>query len=711
MLNDETKKTIQQAYRTLLENKSLKPRYGQKLMIAEIARTLGNIESDDDGNRITEGHVCVVEAGTGTGKTVAYTLSTLPVAKAHGKKVVISTATVALQEQVVYKDLPDILRHSDFKFTYALAKGRGRYLCLSKLDRQLSDDEAVANMALYEDELSYKLADDTRELYQGMLDKLGSNDWDGDRDNWVDAIDDTNWRGVTTNHLECTGRRCSNYEQCCFYNARKSIHGVDVIVANHDLVLSDLALGGGVVLPDPKDVIFVFDEGHHLPDKAISHFAHYGRIKGTDKWLTQVEKNLGKMVSQMGAPGTLGAVIEEVPAITRQLSEQMVALDGLLGQLVDFEQSSNSVHANSPQHRFQHGQVPDELKSFAHNLQVGFSRLTDSLEKIVNELKDALSDDFTGIAKHDAETWYPIIGVLASRATAGFELWSTYAASDPAGEPPRARWLTQIEAGNDYDIEACASPILSARALQACLWDNCYGAVVTSATLTALGRFERFMMRSGVPVESTFNVMPSPFDFANSAVFEVPTLACDPSNTESHTAALVEYIENEIAEKIGALVLFTSNKQMNDVLFGLSPEKRKEIIAQGDYSKQEMIRMHKQRIDKKQNSILFGLSSLSEGIDLPGKYLEHVILAKLPFAVPDDPVEATLSEWMENQGRNPFMEISVPDASVRLIQAAGRLLRTETDTGKVSLLDRRVVTRRYGKALLDALPPFTRKIA
>jgi ATP-dependent DNA helicase DinG len=128
---------------------------------------------------------------------------------------------------------------------------------------------------------------------------------------------------------------------------------------------------------------------------------------------------------------------------------------------------------------------------------------------------------------------------------------------------------------------------------------------------------------------------------------------------------------------------------------------------QGDNSKQEMLVQHKKRIDDGQGSVLFGLASFAEGVDLPGKYCTHVIIAKLPFAVPDDPIEAALSEWIEARGGNAFMEITVPDASLKLIQACGRLLRTETDTGKISLLDRRIITKRYGKAILNSLPPFT----
>ena len=157
-------------------------------------------------------------------------------------------------------------------------------------------------------------------------------------------------------------------------------------------------------------------------------------------------------------------------------------------------------------------------------------------------------------------------------------------------------------------------------------------------------------------------------------------------------------------------MLFSSRRQMLEVYAGLNREFRERVLVQGDLSKQELIRQHRAQVDKKNPSVIFGLASFAEGVDLPGRYCEHVVIAKIPFAVPDDPVEAALSEWIERNGGNPFMEIAVPDASLRLIQACGRLLRNEQDSGVVTLLDRRLVTQRYGKAILNALPPFRREI-
>jgi ATP-dependent DNA helicase DinG len=179
-------------------------------------------------------------------------------------------------------------------------------------------------------------------------------------------------------------------------------------------------------------------------------------------------------------------------------------------------------------------------------------------------------------------------------------------------------------------------------------------------------------------------------------------------NASEHTAELIELLPTLLRAEEGSLVLFSSRRQMNDVWEGLPPVWQERTLRQDDYSKQEVLRRHRDAVDAGRGSVIFGLASFAEGVDLPGAYCAHVVIAKLPFSVPDDPVDASLAEWLESQGRNPFMEISVPDAALRLVQASGRLLRTESDTGRITLLDRRILTRRYGHAILDSLPAFSR---
>src|SRR5690606_24869394 len=214
MLSTELKSQIQGAYTRFLEAKDLKPRYGQRLMIAEVTKVLGAIKADDEGRRDGEPAVVAVEAGTGTGKTVAYSLAAIPTAKAAGKRLVIATATVALQEQIVHKDLPDLMRNSGLNFSFALAKGRGRYLCLSKLDRLWQEGGAHTYTVLLFVVDGFRRDVDERSQYPfcSMIEKRAGSRWDGDRDTWPEELADPDWARLTTDHSQCTGRHCPNFQ-------------------------------------------------------------------------------------------------------------------------------------------------------------------------------------------------------------------------------------------------------------------------------------------------------------------------------------------------------------------------------------------------------------------------------------------------------------------------------------------------------------------
>jgi len=707
LLSDELKGSIREAYGAIMESKSLTPRWGQRQMIAEIANTLSHIpppgETGDE--RPT---VCVIEAGTGTGKTIAYAVAAIPLAQARGKRLVVATATIALQEQFVNKDLPDIRESSGLDFSFTLAKGRRRYVCLSKLDRLMAEGQGDPGLLpLYPDEMGAPQAAEAMPVYNGMLDALGRGQWDGDRDNWPDNIPDDVWYGVTTDHSQCSGRRCPNISQCSFYRARDELQSADIIVTNHDLTLSDLALGGGAILSPPEESIYVFDEGHHLPDKALSHFASFCRLHTTIQWLQDSKKMLAQAAPVLAALENLQRPLQTLPA---QMDEAVASLQ-VAEQVVAalFDESDVDDSRDDQQLRFEHGLVPASLMPVAAALTRQFEALVGGLSRMENLLEDALEDDFAGLGKADIETWHINAGGMLGRAENALALWREYAVSGEGETPPKARWITLLNSGGQFGFDLRCSPVLAADILQECLWSRAAGVVVTSATITALSSFERFILHSGAPPEASYKVVASPFDYTN-ATFTVPPMDCDPGDARAHTDALIRQLPRILDRAEGSLVLFSSRRQMLEVYQGLGGEFGESILMQGDYSKQEILRRHRATIDSGQGSVIFGLASFAEGVDLPGDYCRHVVIAKIPFAVPDSPLEAALAEWVEAQGRNAFMEISVPDAALRLVQASGRLLRTEEDTGRVTLMDRRILTRRYGRAILDSLPPFQRQL-
>ena len=679
-LTDAVKDEIQIAYRTWLAARDFKPRRGQRQMIAQIARSLS---ADVD-------RIAVVEAGTGTGKTAAYCLAAIPLAQSLNKTIVLSTATVALQEQVILQDLPDIQQRAGLKFSLTLAKGRGRYLCLKRLDDHLK----------YTDQQEIPIFDATDEdhtvLYQEMLNRFSQGQWDGEVDSWAEGMSDSAWSGVTTDHRGCSNNRCSFFKQCPFFRARSHLEGSDVIVANHDLVLADLALGGGAVLPEPEDCIYILDEAHHIADKTQNHFSTNARVNGTIQWLDNVNKVLSSLAQRFGRPANLTSLATSAAAEADALTRYLHALsEGLNTLPFETKEEDREVY------RFPQGDIPATLMDLSMALLPSMGKLCDVVEQARELLQEAVAGNTDWQNAYEAEDWLVPVGQLQSRALATRALFEDYALG--ASRPRRyARWLNR----NFYDVEMVSAPIEPGNILQEVLWQRCYGAVCTSATLTALGRFDRFIERVGLQPDVSAAVIASPFNYPEVATFHVPAMQSDPRDFDAHTEEVIALIPDLLNRHVSALVLFTSWRQLNAVISGLPKTLAEGLLVQGEGSKQALLQEHRQRIDEGKSSYLFGVASFSEGLDLPGEYCRHVVIVKLPFSVPDDPVDQAIAEWAEAQGRNAFYEISVPDASLRLVQACGRLIRSEKDYGTISMLDKRIVTQRYGRALIESLPPF-----
>ncbi|AOY87556.1 ATP-dependent DNA helicase DinG [Marinobacter salinus] len=729
-LTDETKQQIQQGYRDVLAGKDIRARYGQRLMIAEIARYMGDI-TDNDGQRTSPPATCVVEAGTGTGKTLAYLIAAIPVAKALGKTLVISTATVALQDQIVLKDLPDLKKHSKMDFSWTLAKGRGRYLCMSRLEARLHDEGNGDSdtMPLFLLDGPQGEEPGTRAFFEEMLASYGSREWDGDRDHWPEQIPDDVWRQVTTDHRQCTNRHCSYFDSCAFFDARKDLDDADIVVANHDLVLADLALGGGAILPEPENALFIFDEAHHLPAKALNHFAASVPLNSTRQWLKQLSQALAKMQPYL-APSTQGAkTLDRISSASREVD---LAIASVYEEAEDNTGWEFNEERRSAQWRYPEGELPERLAELAAEARIATANLVRHLGSLADELQGAFDERKEHeIDRDTAEAWFPVIGSFHSRSEEQLRLWAAWSEQTgavqkqaetetegsgepearPAGyrSPPPARWALKQRWDHAEDITLYSSPVLADNLLHSRLWSRAYGAVLTSATLTALGRFDRLRTRAGLPEATRYLVVPSSFRYSEMATVEVPAMSAMPTD-DAFSNELIERLPGLWAGEKATLVLFTSRRQMQQVRDALAPEYPELIITQDDMAKGEVLRQHCSRVDEGRPSVLFGVASFAEGIDLPGKYLHHVVITRLPFSVPDDPIEASLAEWVTQRGGNPFMEITVPDASIKLVQAVGRLLRTENDTGRVTILDRRIIARRYGQLLLDALPPFRRII-
>ncbi|MEJ2044225.1 MAG: ATP-dependent DNA helicase DinG [Reinekea sp.] len=699
MLSESVKSQIQSAYSNYLKSRELRARLGQKQMLAQVARSLGAIELDSEGRRLGNAAISVIEAGTGTGKTVGYVLSAVPVAQALGKKLVITTATVALQEQVVTKDIPDIQKNTDLVFNAVLAKGRGRYLCTQKLEQLIQFySGTVVAMSLFEETMEADEA--TLTFYNEMMTTFGSGDWSGDRDQWPDKLDDRMWSSLTSTHRECLSRRCPHYQNCPFFVARKELEEADVIIANHDLVLADLSLGGGVILPAPEDSIYVFDEGHHLPDKALTHFANQLTVKYILNQLDSWRKQLPKLRLELACGDTSERLIDELDidlkSAHQQLAMTWTALQPWFNRLTSDEPVQTLLQPDQ--------QAP--VTELLAPLQSPFIKLSNALNSLEESTRKQLNSTDDIATKERMQNALPTVGRWISRIEPARDLISSWISPDMEKAPPTARWLEKIDTPETQDLVLNTSPVSATNVLSSYLWNRACGVVVTSATLTIEGKFDRYLTQAGIFEAADVLKVDSPFDYPNLVRAKVPGFAEDGGKREVHTQSIVQLIESHLPKATGNLVLFSSRAQMLEVYDQLSGAWQGIVTLQDDLPKSALIAQHKERLEEGAGSTLFGLASLAEGVDLPGNYLTHLVIAKIPFGVPDDPISSTLSLWLESRGMNPFQIVTLPAATIRMVQACGRLIRHETDSGTIWIMDRRLVERRYGRTIINSLPKY-----
>ncbi len=707
MLTDLEKNAIRDHYRAISQNlPQFRPRSAQREMIAAIAnafsRTQTRAEGEEAPKRDGES-IVVVEGPTGVGKSLAYLLAGGIMAQTRGKRLIVSSATVALQEQLVNRDLPFLVAKSGLELTFALAKGRGRYLCPYKL-YQLTQSNAQQNLLGFEAPAvlwDSKPKPEELKLLRDMADEFAARRFNGDRDTWPEKIDDAVWMKVNNDNYGCLKAACPNRSECPFYLARDTLENVDVVVANHDLLMVDIGMGGGVILPAPENSFYCIDEAHHLPKKALSQFAAQHSWNQAVWALEKLPAVTDKIAALTDKAELANLADEAAAALLESLHEWQFHLSE--------EPELRPAENNESVWLWQDGKIPEALELTVSNTAVAAR----SLYKHANSLNDALAaarrDKDQNSAQIDRlSTEFGVFRARIEQITAAWDLLATVPAE---GEEPLAKWITRrLDDKNDYIFHA--SPISSASHLANNLWRRAAGAVLTSATLQSLGSFNLILRQTGLQwlPETTTLALQSPFDFDAQGELYIPPVHASPKDPAAHTAAIVEWLPKLVSteEAIGTLVLFSSRKQMQEVALRLPEAYLPLLLVQGELPKATLLQKHHQAIGEGRASIIFGLDSFAEGLDLPGEACVQVIIAKLPFAMPDNPVEKTQNRWIEQRGGNPFIEITVPEASIKLIQAVGRLIRTESDYGRVTILDNRVKTQNYGRQMLACLPPFKR---
>lgn len=674
-------------------------------MAACVATTLAQADLGEHATPTKS--IAVVQAGTGVGKSAAYASTAIAMALQRKTRVLISTATVALQEQLMTKDLPALAQSMDQPFVFALAKGRGRYVCKLKLERLVGNGGVVDDLfdadndaptpQKFGTQLSQEEAEERRiHLYETMANSLATGHWDGDRDTLADAPDPRDWSTVAAERHTCTVRHCPRFRDCSYYEARTRLAEANVIVANHDLVLASL---GMKTLPDLDNCLVVFDEGHHLPAVALDQFSSSMDLSNL-RWLDKLPKTVQEVCNalQLHAGDDVNTVTSQLKQVLTQFAR--VAMDMVWAQTGQNAQGQGQDGTL----RFANGVLPEALTEPITQIQAQSTGLSKMLESLGVDVKAVAKEDPAQATQ--CALLYAKLGALAPRLNA---IVSTAGLLLEHGEQPLAKWL-QAESENGYlTMTAHACPIVPGDLLRQFLWSQVRGAVVTSASLTSCGSFDYFLHEAGLfnnPNVTALEVA-SPFDYARQGTLTVVMTQADPKQADAYTREMVAELMTDLADvQRGALVLFTSRAQMRTATEALPAALMEVVLVQNTLSRSRLLASHMARVEAGLPSVIFGMQSFGEGLDLPGALCETVFITKLPFAPPSEPVDEARAEWLRSVGRDPFNELVIPATGIKLLQWTGRAIRTEEDHAAVICYDKRLLQQSYGRRMLAGLPPY-----
>lgn len=619
--------------------KGYEARPAQEAMAAAVARVLG-----DSGTLL-------VEAGTGTGKSLAYLLPALERAADSGGRVIVSTHTLNLQAQLLHQDLPLALSALGAGLEVVRAVGRGNYLCQLRL-RTASEFNAP------------DLFGGRHALFAQVADWAQGGG--GLREDAPVTMDQASWEAVQVEAFGCLGKGCPYAPSCAFLRDREALQGARVVVSNHALLMADLAArrAGSSLLPEAETL--VVDEAHHLADVAGAHLGlrlhRTGLMKAFDR-LHDPRRRLNLIDRLDGGSAGLSGLLKACRGATAELFERAAGLAG-------------EAQALPPR------------------------SLDDTLSQPLSELAEALRRQ--GL----------LLKELPQGLGASVEAQSLAQQMDAASESLRV-WLEQ-DAGSSVfwvDLEQGRTPVLRSAPLDVgpLLLEHLYprhrNVILTSATLTVGGAFGYMRGRLGLGEDAEELALPAAFDYASQVEMHLSAAAPEPQDEEAYLDALERGIKTALERSLGrAFVLVTNFRHLRELAGRLRPfiEERGWLCLeqQKGARREDLLKAFKDH----GQAVLFGAASFWEGVDVPGEALSCVIIVRLPFAVPDTPLERARQDRVREQGGEPFRDLSLPEAVLKLKQGFGRLIRHSTDRGWFVLLDPRALTRPYGRVFLASLP-------
>jgi ATP-dependent DNA helicase DinG len=608
------------------------PRAGQRAMAAAVADTL------------EEGGVLLAEAGTGTGKTLAYLVPAI----LNRQRVLISTGTKNLQEQIYFKDIPALRTALGVTFSATYMKGRANYLCLHRLDQLRAHPAAPAD-------------------FVSMIDEWRRVTGTGDRAELTDLEEDSSlWHDVSAQADTCLGQDCPQYRDCYVTRMRQKAAESDLVIVNHHLLCADASVRQstyGEVIPDCHYAIV--DEAHQLEDVATQYFG----IAISNYRVTDIVRDTERALNL----GTIDDPESELRHAITRVDDHALTFFGALQMA-----------------RHARGGFEERLRIgpgwFGDVLDDGLGLIA-ALGALADELKKRAGTDEPG-AQHneDAET-------LSRRAA---ELRDHLTFLLEAGDPAFVYFLETRNRG----VFLRAAPIDVSKIVREMLFDRMKATVMTSATLTVEGSFDYVKGRLGVPEAGELRV-PSEFDFSEQAILYLPKQMPQPKSPQYADAVAREVLDLLRRSEGRAFVLFTSYAMLRTVRDRVEPLVPYPVIVQGTAPRSALLAQFRTT----PNAVLFATSSFWQGVDVVGEQLSCVIIDKLPFASPGDPITQARIEAINAEGGDAFKDYQVPLAILAMLQGLGRLIRHRTDRGVLAVLDPRLKTMGYGRRFLDSFPP------
>lgn len=647
---------------------------------------------------INEDRKIIVEAGTGTGKTLAYLIPSIKWAVTNKKKVIIATNTINLQEQLLLKDIPLAKSIIKDEFSYILVKGRNNYVC-KRLFNELVLGKSV-------DIETFSM--EAREQIEYIL-KWGNKTKTGDKAELPFEVYPDVWELVQSTTELCLGKKCPYRKECFYMKTRMEKMEADILISNHHVFFADLNVRAETDFDSeylilPRYDMVIFDEAHNVESVARSYFSvEVSKISFT-RLLNRIYQKKNKKKKEKS---TLIRVEDTVDEKNLEDSEQYIYLLNTLKEEISILQNIGDEYFDEIRKIYEtNTEAP--IKKSLNNFEMTKSRFLENLREKKNIFQGKLADflnlmmSFNNVIDEEKDKNPEVINFNNH-----LKMFKAYIDS--------FKFINSFEDDNYIywlDINSkrtnvilTATPLNIAQKLSTVLFDNLDRLVFASATIVVNGNFDYFKKSLGLDEEDCIEaIIKSPFDYDEQMSVYIPSDIQDSENINAFVSDASKFILNILLKTDGkAFILFTSYTMLNQIYYSISKklkDKGFEVFLHGDKPRSQIIKEFKEA----ENPILFGTTSFWEGVDVQGENLSNVIITKLPFLVPTDPVVSAISKKIEEDGGNSFMDFQLPEAIIKFKQGVGRLIRKKTDSGNIFILDNRILKKRYGSLFINALP-------